>query len=712
MLSLRRLLFGLAALRRRREKERELEEELRFHIEEETGERAAAGMSLQDAELAVRKDFGNMTLVRESTREAWGWSSLDRLFQDVRYGLRTLTRNPAFALAAILSLALGIGANTAIFSLLDAVLLRSLPVRNPEQLVIFAHRSDKAPSTGANYPLFETLRQHSKSFSDVIAFWPIEFRLRSGAEFEMTEGQYITTNYFSSLGVQPIAGRVFSDADFDENVIVISYGLWQRAFGGSPDAVGKTINVNGTPLTVIGVAPPHFFGLQLGWKLEFFVPFGLQKRLSPEFGDRLAVRDGLWNIAIVGRLREGVLPETARSEAEVLVRPWVNEFMGINSDWERIELLPGSRGLDGLRRRYSKPLWVLMIITTLVLLISCANVANLLLARAANRQREMAVRLSIGASRKRLLRQLLTESLLLSFLGGAASLVLAVWSARLLVVLMSGRNPLILPVGIDPRILAFTSLASLLTGLIFGVLLNESAARFYFAGTSPIGRTFRLARESTSPLIEIVGVARDAKQRDLREPTARTVFLPLDQSPGAIGSIQIRSIGAASSLIPALRAAARSVSADAPISSIRTVREQVDANLSQERMIATLSTAFGALALFLAAVGLYGVISYSVSTRTGEIGIRMALGASAGSVLGLVGREAARLVLAGVAGGLGAAFVSTRFIEESMLFGLTATDVATLAIATIALVAIAGLAVLAPALRAARTNPSATLRHE
>jgi predicted permease len=581
----------------------------------------------------------------------------------------------------------------------------------------------------------------------------------------------------------------------------------------------------------------------------------------------------------------------------VLVNPWVDEFIlaetgGKRGSWTRIELLPGSRGLDGLRRRYSKPLWILMAIAALVLLISCGNVANLLLARAVNRQREMAVRLSIGASRKRLLRQLLTESFLFSLLGGAASLVLAVWCARLLIVLMSDPlNPLVLPVSVDVRILTFTGLVSLLTSLLFGVLpalratrmdlspplksqramtqsgsagrlkgllvtaqvalslllligaglfvrslsnirgldpgfnpdrlllvefnphglglrgeqlrtrlhsfceqvlqrfesvpgvqsvslstltpmsgdettrwfttgnftprqmndsvvrvnvvspeyfatlgvpvafgrafnssdragaprvgiLNEAAARFYFAGASPVGKTFRLGRENASPAIEIIGVVGDTKQRDPREPTVRSVFLPFDQSPGAIGSIQVRSMGEASSLIPALRAAARSVSADVPISSIRTVREQVDANLSRERMIATLSTSFGALALFLAAVGLYGVIRYSVSTRTGEIGIRMALGADTGGVLGLVGREAARLVCAGVTVGLVAAFAFTRFIEGSMLFGLTPTDGATFAVATLTLAAIAGLAVLISALRAARIDPTVALRHE
>jgi predicted permease len=897
MSRVKRLLFAARALWLRRNRERDLEEELRFHIEEEIEERASEGISSADATATAKRDFGNLALIQESTRESWGWSGLQIFFQDTRYGLRALRRNPGFALTAVLSLALGIGANTTIFSLLDAVLLRSLPVKNSEQLVVFAHRGEKEPSTGSNYPLFETLRQQSKSFTDMLAFWPIEFRLRSGTESEMTEGQYVTANYFSLLGVQPIAGRAFSESDFEEPVTVISHGLWQRKFAMSPDAIGKAIQVNGLPLTIIGVAPPEFFGLQLGWKLDLYIPFGVQKRLSPEFGDRLfGIRDGIWNLAIMGRLKEGTSVETARAEAEVLVTPWVNENIlkdtgGKRGDWARIELLPGSRGLDGLRSRYSKPLLVLMTVAALVLLISCANVANLLLARAISRQRELAVRISIGASRMRLVRQLLSESLLLSFIGGIASIVLSVWCARLLVVYISDpAHPMLLPLSIDLRILLFTAAASLVTGLIFGVLpalratrldltpalkdqraaaqtsssgrlkrllvsmqvavsllllvgaglfvrslanirnldpgfnpdrlllvefaphglglsgerllqrvhsyheevlkqfesipgvrsagfaslspltrsettrwfttagfipgqrgdsivrvnvvspryfetmsipvhagrsftvadrsgaprvaiLNEAAARFYFAGAGALGRTFRLGPEATSPPIEIVGIVRDIKQRDLREGVVRTVFVPFDQSPEAFGSIQVRSIGRASTLIPAIRATARSIDAEIPIATIRTVREQVDANLSQERLITMLSAAFGALALLLAAVGLYGVISYSVSARTGEIGIRMALGAGKRSVLTLVAKDIAWPFLLGVTGGLAAALVSARFLR-TMLFGLEPTDAATFTIATLMLGAVACAAALLPTRRALSIEPVSALRNE
>lgn len=219
----RRFLFAAGALWRRRAKDQELQEELRFHLDEEIEERRSEGAPRDEAIWTARKELGNMTLIQESARESWGWSGLSRFLQDARYGLRGLARNPGFTLAAVLSLALGIGANTTIFALLDAVLLRSLPVRNPEQLLVFAHRGEKDPNTGSNFPLFRTIRQQSQSFSDVLAFWPIEFRLSSNAESEMTEGHYVTANYFSMLGVQPIAGRAFSETDFEEPVTVISY---------------------------------------------------------------------------------------------------------------------------------------------------------------------------------------------------------------------------------------------------------------------------------------------------------------------------------------------------------------------------------------------------------------------------------------------------------------------------------------------------------
>jgi predicted permease len=396
------------------------------------------------------------------------------MYNDLRFALRQLRKNPGFTGVVILSLALGIGANTTIFSLIDAVLLKLLPVRDPKQLVVFAHRDTGLPSTGSNYPLYKTLRDGSQSFSACFAFWPLDFRARIGAESEPARGQYVTPNYFSALGVEPVLGRVFSETDDAEPVVVISHGSWLRNFGGSRDVVGKTLVVNGTSLTVVGVTSPEFFGLQVGSSMEISMPLGIQPRVSPEFGDRREMREGTWGLCIMGRLKPGIELERARSEAEVLVRPWVQDVVlregGKMGSWARIELLPGSTGLDALRRQFSKPLRVLMAIVGMVLLIACANVANLLTARSVARQKEIAVRQAIGAGRARLIRQFLTESILLATAGGAAGLWLALWGGNLLVRFIStGGVPIQLELVPDWRVLGFTAGVSVLTGILFGL---------------------------------------------------------------------------------------------------------------------------------------------------------------------------------------------------------------------------------------------------
>jgi predicted permease len=890
---LRRLNARIRSLWNWGRKESELDEEVRFHLSEEMEERAAAGLTPDQARAAAAKDFGNASLVREAMRQVWGWGSGERLIQDVRYGLRTMRRNPGFSLAAILSLSLGIGANTAVFSLMDAVMLRMLPVHNPERLVIFAHRGDGEPSTGSNYPLYETLRTQSNSFQGALAFWAIGMKLRSGSATASVDGQFVTPNYFSVLGVQPILGRTFSEADSEEAVAVISHRLWKRSFAGSTDVLGKTVTVNGVPLTIIGVHPPEFFGVRPGGSIEVSVPLGLQRRISPEFEDRRAVRGGTWDLCIVGRLRDGVSVESARAEAEVLVRPWVQEVVrpelsGRRGSWERVELLPGGSGLDTLRRQFSKPLRVLMGVVGLVLLIACANIANLLLARSASRRREIALRVSIGAGRFRLVRQLLTESIVLAALGGIVGLFLAIWAARLLVAFLStGGGLLVLNVNPDLRVLTFTLAISLVTAIVFGLapalratslelsaslkehsagqgsvmrggtlrrllvagqvglslllligaslflrslinirgldpgfnpdqlllvnfdpsgtgyrgdrlsayyrqvleritslpgvrsaslsslkplsgddserffnasdytprstddqvvkvnsispryfetmgipvvegrqfsnsdssgsakvaILNQAAARQYFGNRSAVGAIFRLGRDSVGPPIEVVGVVRDSKQKDLRDQPPRMVYFPLDQVPQPHTVAEVRTAGDVSGVVAGLRQAIVAVNSEIPVKSIKTVREQVNAGLVQERLLATLSSVFGLLALLLASIGLYGVISYTVTMRTSEIGIRMALGAHRLSIITTVLREAGILVCAGVAVGVLAAIGVTRVLGK-MLFGLTPTDPLAFLIASVTLLAVAGSAAFIPARRASRIDPIAALREE
>jgi macrolide transport system ATP-binding/permease protein len=873
-------------------KESELDEEIAFHLSEEADERAAAGLTADQARVAANRDFGNASLIREVTREMWGWGFAERLIQDVRYGLRTMRRNPGFSLAVILSLALGIGANTAVFSLMDAVMLRMLPVSDPHRLVVFAHRGDGEASTGSNYPIYETLRTRSRSFQGVLAFWPLPMKLRLGSVTSSIEGQYVTLNYFSVLGVQPVLGRVLSEADTGDDVVVISHGLWERSFGGSPDVIGKAVIVNGVPLTIIGVHPPEFFGVQPGASVDVSVPLELQRRMAPEFGDRLAERGGTWGLCIIARLRNGISSESARAEAEVLVKPWVQEVVlpesGRLGSWARIELLEASAGLDTLRRKFSRPLRLLMAVVALVLLIACANIANLLLARSACRRREFAVRASIGAGRFRLVRQLLTESIVLATLGGIAGLFLATWAARLLVAFLStGGRQLVLDVSPDLRVLSFTAAMTLVTAIVFGLapalratnldlnasfkehsagrgsdtrggrlrrllvagqvgvslllligaslflrslinirgvdpgfnpeqllivsfdrlgtgyrgehltafyrqaleriagipgvraaslsslgplsgddstrffntpdytagstdehvvrvnsispryfetmgipplegrqfsdrdgpgsarvaILSRSAARHYFAGRRAVGAIFRLGRTSLGPAIEIIGVVGDIKQKDLRDEPPRMVYFPLAQAPQPDLVAEVRTAGDIPATIVALRQTISAVNSEIPVESIKTVAERVNDGLVQERLVATLSSVFGLLALSLATLGLYGVVSYAVTMRTNEIGIRMALGANRLAVVRMIFCEAGIVVGAGVAFGLLGAVGLTRILAN-MLFGLTPTDALAYMLATVTLVGVAAIAAFIPARRAAMIDPIVALREQ
>ena len=873
-------------------KESELDEEIRFHLSEEAEERAAAGLTADQARVAAKKDFGNVSLIREVTREVWGWGFVERLIQDVRYALRTTRRNPGFSLAVIFSLALGVGANTAVFSLMNAVMLRLLPVSDPERLVVFAHRGDGDASTGSNYPIYENLRTRSRSFQGVLAFCPLPMKLRLGSVTSSIDGQYVTPNYFSVLGVQPILGRVFSETEAADDVVVISYGLWKRSFGGSLDVIGQAVIVNSVPLTIIGVHPPEFFGVRPGSSVDVSIPIRLQQRMSPEFGDRLAERGGTWSLCIIARLRDGVSSDSARAEAEGLVRPWVQEFVlpesGRLGSWARVELLEGRSGLDTLRRQFSRPLRVLPAVVAMVLLIACANIANLLLARSASRRHEIAVRASIGAGRSRLVRQLLTESIVLATLGGIVGLFLATWASQLLVAFLStGGRLLVLDVNPDLRVLTFTAAITLVTAIVFGLapalratnldlnaslkehsagrgsdarggtlrrllvagqvgvslllligaslfmrslinirgvdpgfnpeqlllvsfdrlgtgyqgerlsafyrqtlerivaipgvqaaslsslgplsgddstrffntpdytagstvdhvvrvnsitpryfetmgiplvegrpfsdgdgtgsprvaIVSRSAARHYFAGRSPVGAFFRLGRESFGPPTEIIGVAGDIKQTDLRVEPRRMVYFPFDQVPQPNAVAEVRAAGDVPAIIAALRQAISAVNSDIPVESIKTVAEQVNDGLVQERLLAVLSSLFGLLALSLAALGLYGVVSYAVTMRTTEIGIRMALGADRWSVVRMIVWEAGIVIGAGMALGVLAAVSLTRIVAN-MLFGLTPTDALAYLLAIATLLGVAAIAAFIPARRASMIDPIVALREQ
>src|SRR5262245_28096221 len=822
----------------------------------------------------------------------------DEMFQDLRYGARMLLKSKGFTVVATLSLALGIGANPAIFSLIDAVLLKTLPVERPEQLYFIQNVGRGRPDGGAPpYPCFERFRDQSQSFTGMAAFGGMDPRLKIDGQIEEVRGQRVSGNYFSLLGVRAVLGRTFSPADDsvpgkggpDGLVAVISYNYWTRRFGRDQAVVGKVVQLGADPVTIIGVTQPEFYGLVPGKEIDISLPIMVA-------GAEMLTERTSWWFDAVGRLKPGLQVEQARAELDTTFQSYMDETnfnaQARRESFTRIDLRPASKGLNSLRRQFSQPLRALMAIVAMVLLIACANVANLLLARAAARRKEFAVRLAMGANHFRLVRQMLTESLLLVSLGGVMGLLFARWGSAFLVSFFAtGSGRIFVDLPLDYRVLLFTAGVALLTGLIFGLapalqatrinpnptlkenaatiarsrprfgkslvaaqvalsllllvvaglfvrtlrnlknidagfqtdgvltmkvkppetlyqgerlanlwkdilarverlpgprqvslcalspldggdravgvqvsgftpqgnrrnvirmnqvtpgyfrtfgiavlegrgftdadndgaprvaLFNESAAHFYFGDRSPLGAQIRFGydarHEKEPPPYEIVGVVKDSRYQNLREPDTRLIYLPVAQKRDRLGqlTLAVRAEGKPTELIAAISNEVRGAGSDILLTNIATLNEQVDQSLVQERLVATLSLFFGLLALLLACIGLYGVMSYDVARRTHEIGVRMALGASASRVLQLVLRETFLWVALGVASGLGASLATTRWVE-SLLFGLKPNDPLTIGLAALALLAVAGVAGYLPARRAARVDPLVALRHD
>jgi predicted permease len=833
------------------------------------------------------------------------------MFQDLRFGARMLLKHKGLTLVAVLSLALGIGANTAIFSLIDAVLMKMLPVKHPEQLVFLEESGDsqgRKRRSDISYEFFDRLRRQPEGLVEVCTFStrrPLNALV--GDRTEVAQTQQVSGGFFAVLGTAAIMGRTFTDDDDKvpgaHPVAVISYNYWHRRFARDPAIVGKTISVTGYPFTIIGVTPPEFFGITVDDAPDLWIPMMMRTQILP--GE--SIEDYFNNPLsfVLGRLKPGVTEQQASASLTNLLQQLLLAEAGPRLSPEdqqslrqaRVSLTPASKGLSSLRSQFSEPLRVLMAIVALVLLIACANVANLLLARATARKKEVAIRLALGASRLRLIRQLLTESVLLALSGGALGLFFAWWGGRLLLTLVaSGRTPVSLKLTLDARALLFTTVVSLLTGILFGlapawratrvdvapalaegardsggarlglgktlviaqvavslvllvsaglfvrtlanlrnveigfqpekVLLfsvdprmlgyegrrianlyqllmerlktipgvshvslsregllfgggyrssvyvpgrtprdgenpspddkrfspnhshlynvgpdyfatvglpilrgrgfteqdNESAqavavvseyfARYYFGNEDPLGKRFGRSEEENNR-IEIVGVVKDAKYNSLRQQTLRTFYVPYLQNPSSWRetTFQIRVAGEPQKIIPALRQAAQAVEQKLPIYNVNTLARQIDASIVQERLIGTLSGFFGLVALALAAIGLYGLLAYSVTQRTREIGIRMALGARPGAVLKLVIWQGMLLVLIGAAVGLVAAFNLTSLMSNH-LFGVRANDPFTFAVVALLLAIVAFLACWIPAWSAAKTNPLSSLRRE
>jgi predicted permease len=849
------------------------------------------------------------------------------LWQDLRFALRILAKNPGFTVIAVLTLALGIGANTAIFSVLDSVLLRSLPVSHPEQLVTLSDPDEHGSSFGSEggdrsllaYSEFEYFRDHNETFSNIFAADSSLPTLKisipnssstTGVQQEFARVRLVSGEYFATLGVVPAAGTFFTRevdrARGGASIAVLNYAFWKQRFGLNPQALGKTIQIRQTSFQIVGVTPPGFFGETVGAVPDLWVPMMMQDSIYPG-RDLLTASKDLTNmhiwLQVMARLKPDVTPEQAKASVNRVFKGLLESKVSatISADQrrhdldQRINLQPAARGSSVLREHFGEPLKILMAMVGFVLLIACANVANLLLARGATRQREFAMRIAIGAGRARLIRQLLTEGFLIAVCGAAAGLLLANWADAVLLRMVSGGasgSPSIhLDLQPEARMLAFTLGVTLLTTILFALIpslystrldltpvlkstptstlsqglhrrfpagkilvvtqvavsvillvsaglfvrslsklrevnvgynrenlllfrvdagpggykgmaiprfqldlltkisaipglrgatvskdglfsgsesadpiavegytpkageemhsrmdhvgpgyfstlgipilmgreieaqdgpgslraavINQTFAHRFFPNTNPIGKHVRDTYSGNPAEMVVVGVAADAKYNDLREKTPPRIYAPVAnpmwENPAAF--YEVRTYADPQAVTGALRQAVQEAAPMLPAIEVHTMSGLVDDSLQTDRFIEKLAGAFSLLALALAAIGLYGLMAYTVSRRTRDIGIRLALGAGPGNVLWQVLRETLVLVVMGIAIGVPFALGGARLVR-SMLFGLGFADPVAILIAATVLIVVAAFAGFLPAWRASRVDPMVALRYE
>ena len=865
--------------------DRDLQDEMRLHLELRQQEQVDRGLSPEDARAAAHRKFGNATHLGEVSGDAWGWRGLEHFAQDLRYGARVLLRSPGFTAVAVIALALGIGANTAIFSVVDAVLLAPLGYQNPDRLVTLLHAGTD-PAAVANYIDW---RDQSRSFEAMGAaeYWTPN--LTGSDPPEHLWGLQVTQNLLPMLGIQPLLGRLFvagEDQKGSEHEVILSDRLWERRFGRDPNVLGKPMTLNGEAYTVVGVMPPGFkFAPFWAMHAELWVP--------DAFGDRVHNRGGN-SLRVFARLKRGVTLAQARAEMAAITGRLEKQYPGTNRG---VVVTPLKENVVG---KIETPLLVLLAAVGFVLLIACANVAHMLLARASGRQREIAVRSALGAGRTRVTMQLLTENLLLAAVGAAAGLLLAIWGTQALVTLSPASIPRVEMAAIDGRVILFLLGVTLVTALVFGlapsaratagdlsgalneggrgggdglrrnrlrsflvasefalafmlligaglmirsfsalrsldpefdphnvlslvvsvagskeagpdqraifyrqllqrvralpgvqsagginhlplagdiwglpfaieghpkprpgespvavyrivmpgyfqtmrlplrrgreitdlddarapgvVIVNERAAGSYWPGEDPIGKRIAFDDDRRNPptWLTVIGVAANAKQSDWAADPYPEVYLAALQNreflenPGAhvaYLTLVVRTVGDPAALAPDVKKTVWSFDRNLPVSEVYTMDQVVAGANAQPRFEMLLLGVFAVIALLLAAVGIYGVMSYSVSRRTREIGIRISLGASRAEVLRMVLRQGMAQALAGSAAGIAGAPLLSRLMAR-MLYGVRPTDPVTFGSVAVVLGLAAILAIFVPARKATRIEPMAALRHE
>ncbi|HEY3886806.1 MAG TPA: ABC transporter permease [Vicinamibacterales bacterium] len=894
----------IRTLTRRSAVEREMAAELDFHMDSYAEDLIRGGAAPDEARRLARLAFGAVESKKEGCRASLGVRLVDELSADTRFALRSMRKSPGFAFVVILTLAIGIGANTAIFTLVDAVLLRPATVPHPEQLyeVSFGGPGTTGrPSVDASFTnaIWEALRSQQDAFSGMAAWGDDTFNLARGGAVDRVGGMWVSGDFFPTLEVQPAIGRLIAPNDDRRgcpSIAVLSYDFWQSRYGGAADVLGSTLSVNGQPFEIVGVSARGFNGLDIGRRFDVAAPNCATAALDDPVS-RLDVRDDWW-LWIAGRVKSNLSAEQANARLAAVARHVMES--ALPTDWSHdmqqqflrrtLTAIPAAAGIQAdqaLQNRFGRPLWLLLGVVGLVLLIACANVAALMLARASAQARDLAVRLALGAGRMRIVRQLLVFSMLLSFAGAVAGVMLARWSTPVLVRGISTHaDEVVLNLSPDWRIAAFTSLVALATGVLLGVLpgfrstrvpltvttrgagaieshsalrtwivagqmalslvvlvasalllrsfidvvrvdpgfdsrnvllvtvplwssdipaernfstfealqarfaglpgivalgrsyhipltaagwndpvrsdspnaptgrnavslmnfvsagyfnamrvrllagrdvtaadsataprvaiLNEAAARKFFPGADPLGHVIQIGKpngKSAAP-IHIVGVVADSTYRSLKVAMPSTIFFPLAQIPNNEGenTYAIRTLGPPDTLRTAVIAAAADLGRDIPLD-FNTLQTQVDDAMVQDRLLATLSGFFGAVALLLAMVGLYGSVSYRVATRAGEFGVCIALGADAGAIVRLVLRDVAGTVGVGVIAGIALSLAAASALR-TLLYGIGPYDPGTIGTAAIALTVVATIAALMPARRAARVDPIIALRAE